>query len=217
MSPQSPPSQDADDKRRRILDAAYEICARRGVEGARMDEVAALARVSKGTLYHFFESKHDLFLASIIDSYEESLRIFDTARRDGGDAPLAHLDRLLVGLTKVLTAMADRMTVHYQAWGLVAGDADARARLYGFLLEFFSERTAETLQAIRQAQACGTFAPDVDAAAVTDGILALLSGFLYHATFDPQHADPKRLNACLDALVRGSFYTATGDAGGGDA
>ena len=51
MSPQKPPSSNVNDKRRRILDAAYEVCERLGVEGAHMDEVAALAGVSKGTLY----------------------------------------------------------------------------------------------------------------------------------------------------------------------
>lgn len=217
MTPRNSSSPETHDKRRRILDAAYEVCERRGVEAARMDEVAALARVSKGTLYHHFESKHDLFLASLIDSYEEGLRLFEPAQRAGAGEPLVHLEQFLAGLTKVLAVMAKRMTVHYQAWGLVAGDPDARERLYGFLLDFFSERTAEVLATIREAQACGAFAADVDAEVVTDGILALLSGFLYHSTFDPHHADPERLNACFETLIRGAFYVAPRNEGDGGA
>ena len=38
-----------------------------------MDQVAALAQVSKGTLYRYFESKEELLLATILDSYEQSL------------------------------------------------------------------------------------------------------------------------------------------------
>jgi TetR/AcrR family transcriptional regulator len=206
------------EKRARILEAAYEVCARRGVEGARMEEVAALAQVSKGTLYHFFESKQDLFLASMIDSYEESLRIFDAAQDAGAAEPLARLDQILEGLTKVLVAMATRMTVHYQAWGVVAGDARARERLYGFLRDFFHERSASIAEVIRDAQRRGSFAADADVASVTDGIMALLSGFLYRATFDPEHADPGRLSACFDALVRDAFYAAppTSTRGEGD-
>jgi TetR/AcrR family transcriptional regulator len=196
----------ADEKRGRILEAAYEVCAQRGVEGARMDEVAARAQVSKGTLYHFFESKQDLFLAATIDSYEESLRIHDTARDDLAEDPRVRLDQILDGMTKVHAAMATRMTVHYQAWGVVAGDAGARERLYGFLVDFFDERSANIFEVIRDGQRRGVFDADVDAAAVTDGIMALLSGFLYRATFDPGHADPKRLNACFDALVRDPCY-----------
>jgi TetR/AcrR family transcriptional regulator len=202
-------------KRSRILEAAYEVCARRGVEGARMDEVAALAQVSKGTLYHYFESKQDLFLAALIDSYEESLRILDTARDGASEQPLVRLDQILEGMTKVLAAMATRMTVHYQSWGVVAGDASARERLYGFLANFFAERSATISEVICDGQRRGDFAAEVDAAAVTDGIMALLSGFLYRATFDPEHADPERLNACFDALIRDAFYTAPPASGRG--
>jgi len=207
MSPR-PPEATLDARRRRILEAALEVCARAGVEGARMDEVAALAQVSKGTLYHFFESKQDLLLASIIDSYEESLRIFDTIPDPAAD-PLGHLDQLLEGMTKVLAAMATRMTVHYQAWGIVAGDSQARSRLYGFLARFFADRVATISHAIRAAQHAGSFAPTADVEAITDGIMALLSGFLYRATFDPANATPRHLEACFDALIRNTHYTGT--------
>jgi hypothetical protein len=48
----------------------------------------------------------------------------------------------------------------------------------------------------------GIFRADLDAPAVVDGIISLLSGFLYHASFDPDWARPERLAATLDALVR---------------
>ena len=64
-----------EEKRRRILDAALAVCQERGVHAARMEEVAARAQVSKGTLYRFFESKEDLFLATIMDSYASVLRM----------------------------------------------------------------------------------------------------------------------------------------------
>jgi len=194
------------DKLRRILDAAHEVCSRCGVEGARMEEVAALAQVSKGTLYNFFESKHDLFLASMIDSYEESLRIFEPADEIGDSGPVAELDRILEGMVRVLEAMAPRMTVHYQAWGLVAGNDRARARLYGFLFDFFNQRSRAIVAAIRAGQDSGAFVPDVDAEALTDGVMALLGGFLYRSAFDPAYSDPARLRSCLDALLRSTFY-----------
>jgi TetR/AcrR family transcriptional regulator len=205
MSPRTP-DDSPDEKRARILAAAYEVCARRGVEGARMDEVAALAQVSKGTLYHFFESKQDLFLASLIDSYEYSDRVFDAVQNVDAVDPLTRLDRILEGMTRVLSEMAMRMTVHYQAWGVVAGDVVARERLHGFLADFFAERSANLSEAIRDAKRQGVFAADADVTAVTDGLMALLSGFLYHSTFDPERANPERLNACFDALLRDAFY-----------
>jgi AcrR family transcriptional regulator len=202
--PRRPTDPESNEKLRRILDAAHEVCARCGVEGARMDEVAALARVSKGTLYNFFESKHELFLASMIDSYEESLRIHGIDE-DAAPLPLAELERILEGMTRVLEAMAPRMTVHYQAWGVVAGDEQARARLYGFLRDFFQQRSRTLVAAIEAAQRSGAFASEVDAHVVTDGVMAMLGGFLYRAAFDPAYADPARLRACFDTLVCNAF------------
>ena len=204
--PSTPPTASAADKRARILRAAHEVCAKHGVGAARMEEVAALAQVSKGTLYHFFESKRDLFLASMIDSYEESLDLFDPLPEGEFLDPRAHLEGVLQGLVRVLERMASRMTVHYQAWGLVAGDVDARERLYTFLMEFFADRTAEIVAAIEAGQRRGVFDRDVDVTALNDGIAALLAGFLYRATFDPENATSERLNACFDALVRAPLY-----------
>jgi AcrR family transcriptional regulator len=46
-----------DDKRRLILDAALRVFAERGYHGTAVPEVAQTAKVSTGTLYHYFESK----------------------------------------------------------------------------------------------------------------------------------------------------------------
>jgi AcrR family transcriptional regulator len=198
----STPEDDSDvGKRSRIVEAALDTCERRGVEGARMEEVASLARVSKGTLYRFFDSKHDLFLATIIDSYEESLRIIDTSV-DAAVEPRQRLDGIFDGLTRVLSALAPRMSVYYQAWGVVAGAPEFQERLYGFLRRFHAERGEEITDAVRDGQRAGVFQPDADAAAFAEGVMALLSGFLYRAAFDPERATAEGLRATPKGAVR---------------
>jgi AcrR family transcriptional regulator len=49
-----------DDKRRRLLDAALTTFAERGYHGTAVPEVAQAAKVSTGTLYHYFASKEVL-------------------------------------------------------------------------------------------------------------------------------------------------------------
>ena len=56
--------------RRRILDAAYELFYRKGFARVSVDEVAALAKVTKRTLYYHFKSKDEL-LASVLDLHHE--------------------------------------------------------------------------------------------------------------------------------------------------
>jgi len=51
------------ESRRRILEAAREVFFRDGFMGANLDEVAEKAGVAKGTLYRYFESKAELYVA----------------------------------------------------------------------------------------------------------------------------------------------------------
>lgn len=54
--------------RRRIIDAAREVFFRDGFMPANLDEVAEKAGVAKGTLYRYFESKADLYVAVLADN-----------------------------------------------------------------------------------------------------------------------------------------------------
>ena len=59
---------------------------------------------------------------------------------------------------------------------------------------------------IEEGQTRGVFRADADVPAITDSLLALLSGFLYRATFDPKSANTERLTACYESLLRGALY-----------
>src|SRR5258706_12398395 len=48
-----------------ILEAARKIFAKKGYEAATVDDVAEAAGVAKGTLYLYFRSKRELYLAAL--------------------------------------------------------------------------------------------------------------------------------------------------------
>src|SRR4028119_545272 len=48
-----------------LLDAALEIFVERGYAAARLEDVAAKAGVSKGTLYLYYDNKEELFKAVV--------------------------------------------------------------------------------------------------------------------------------------------------------
>jgi len=60
------PRQRSDDKRRRILQAAVKVFARKGYFAARVAEIAARAGVADGTIYLYFGGKEDI-LVSLFD------------------------------------------------------------------------------------------------------------------------------------------------------
>lgn len=60
-------------KRRKILDAAAALFAERPFHEVRLDDVALSARVGKGTLYIYFNSKEDLFDELLVTGFEQML------------------------------------------------------------------------------------------------------------------------------------------------
>jgi AcrR family transcriptional regulator len=198
----SPPESASDEKRARILRAALEVCGQTGVTAARMEEIAARAEVSKGTLYRYFESKEDLLLATLLESYEQALKRVDFAFDQASD-PGSLLGRLCDGFVDVLSQVGAHARVYYQVWGIVADAPAFEARLLSFLRAFHAERHAEIEALVRAGQVSGSFRSDVAPLVVADSIGALLSGFIYRASFDPVAASPAALRACLAAIRSG--------------
>jgi TetR/AcrR family transcriptional regulator len=58
-----------EDKRRRVLDKAKKAFAKYGYEGANVNLIARDAGISVGSLYQYFRTKEDLFLALIEEAH----------------------------------------------------------------------------------------------------------------------------------------------------
>lgn len=65
----SQPRPDREQRRRAILDAARETFCERGFDNAAVSEIAARVGVVEGTVYRYFESKHDLLMQVLTDWY----------------------------------------------------------------------------------------------------------------------------------------------------
>lgn len=62
---------DGENTREALLDAARQEFAARGLEGARVDRIAAQAGVNKQLVYHYFGSKDDLYVAVLAQTYSQ--------------------------------------------------------------------------------------------------------------------------------------------------
>ena len=60
-----------DDTKRRILAAAKVEFAKKGLGGARVDDIAARAKANKRMMYHYFGNKEELFRQVVEDAYGE--------------------------------------------------------------------------------------------------------------------------------------------------
>ena len=80
-APADPPSRD------RIIAAAAAEFAARGFDGAKVDRIAARARVNKAMLYYHFKNKADLYRAILRDLFQSIATAAAASRAEGGPPP----------------------------------------------------------------------------------------------------------------------------------
>ena len=100
-----------EDKRRRIIDAAVHVFAKKGFFGARVSEIAESAGVADGTIYLYFKSKDDI----LISLFEEKMqgiieRLREALEEHAGD-PEAKIRRYIVGHLRLVAEQPDLMQV----------------------------------------------------------------------------------------------------------
>jgi TetR/AcrR family transcriptional regulator len=66
-------------RRSDILDAAEKVFFKKGFEQATMDDVATQAELSKGTIYLYFKSKEELYIAIGMRAHRELRHMFEKA------------------------------------------------------------------------------------------------------------------------------------------
>jgi TetR/AcrR family transcriptional repressor of mexJK operon len=135
------------EKRAQILDGAATVFAADGYEGASMARIAAVAGVSKGTLYNHFDSKAALFTAYVGGKCDHYLaHVFDSANHDGDPAEVLRgigkrmvqmmLSDIGLAIYRVVIAEAAKFPA------LARGFFDAGpARAIAFMADWLAEET----------------------------------------------------------------------------
>ena len=67
----------------RIFEAARKVFARKGRDGARMQEIADEAGINRALLHYYFRSKQGLFEAVFEYMFEQYMRSFDAVLEHG--------------------------------------------------------------------------------------------------------------------------------------
>ena len=142
MSPATKESVVEEFRIRSILEAAMKVIARKGVEGASMQEIAEEAGISKGTIYLYFQNQQEL-LEKTADFMFTQLkeRVFAAF-----DSPGSFADRLRT-LLRVQFEFFEQHQDVLQAYGAMTADTDRCARLtkpqYQAYIQRFSRFLAE--------------------------------------------------------------------------
>lgn len=181
-----------EERRRQILDAARQVFSQKGFEATNVSDVAAAAGVSQGTIYHYFDSKDDLFMAVFEEwlttcayqGYAESALTADTTA-----------DRLRVFAQTAAQMMIDSATflpVQMEFWSHILRNDVIRER---FRLVFAELRTFLG-QIIRAGMDSGEFRP-ADAEVLAAIAFAVYDGLILQWLADPEAVDWQQASRAL--------------------
>lgn len=189
-----PPAGDSAETRRRILHAARIHFARDGYRATTNRRIADDVGITPGAIYHYVESKAELYAAVYCDTVDNVYTEFERAVVDGQDL-LSQFSAVLrracelqtadPSITGFIVAVTQETQRHPDLLELLAPQRGRHMRFFTGLVEAAGER--------------GELLPDVDRRALADVLGAVLTGL---ARMAATAGDPQRYTAAVDVLDR---------------
>lgn len=182
--------------RNKLAKSAFQLFAKRGIKNVNLDEVAANAGVTKGSLYWHYKSKKELILAAC-DYYYRQWQQQAEAAIALDDDPRAQFERVV--RHSVQSCLFDRtnrvFTSEVLALSLQDNDFLAvRAEFYHTVCGFYT-RLLEAACARGQVQVA-------DPRAAVGWMVAAIDGIKQRATFEPAICTPEHCDRVVEGLLR---------------
>jgi TetR/AcrR family transcriptional repressor of nem operon len=168
--------------RTNIIEASHELMLKRGYAATSVDDICVKAGVSKGSFYHFFESKEELGLTVLEAFYRTGL-----ARvRSGGFVRMTDPGRRLRGFFDHLEKIAPDLWRHGCLLGSFAGElVETSPRIHRRVAALFDDLVKLLAPIFRAATR-----DDAEATALAEQTLMVLEGAIVVAR---AHDDPGRI------------------------
>lgn len=183
-------------KRDHIVGAASRVFAARPYHRVCMDDIAAAARVGKGTLYRYFPSKEDLYLGVVAEAFDLLIRRVDRVEAEGLSPPTA--------LARMIEAIMETFARHLPFFRLMQ---QGEARLFlrkKQVVRARRERIADGLARVLERGAQTGIFRKVDRALVPTMVIGLVWGTsVNHAGETPAEILAQRVtDLCLHGLLQ---------------
>lgn len=138
-----------------LIAAATEVFARRGYEGASLEEIAETAGFTRGAIYKNFGGKEDLFFAAIERGNERTIEAFRAIAPRSPDAPqwdfsrLAELWRASVDVEDFLAIGMEHQLYVLRNPGARTRAVEHRRKVAALVAAFIEEVAARTGMSLR--------------------------------------------------------------------
>jgi AcrR family transcriptional regulator len=204
----------ASQMRVKLARSAFELFAQRGIRNVNLDEIAAHAGVTKGSIYWHYKSKKEVILAACdhyylrwrrhvraeiaaCDHYERRGRRRARAEIAAGADPFDQLERVLrFSVQSCLFDRANRVFTT-EIFALSLQDDDIRASW----AEFYDAARELNVGLVQAAKARGQLAVD-DPRGAVNWMMAATEGIKQRASFEAEICTPDEREATVEGLIR---------------
>ena len=194
----SPRPDVSDERKNQILNAAEDVFTQKGLDLARMDDIANETGLSKGTLYLYFKSKDDLIIAILDRMFQGVFKQLDARKSDqlgAADAILQFTDAAVRDYKLMLRVMP----VAYEFLALAFRNKIVQKALK----QYFRYYMDVLVPLIERGVKSGEFRP-VDAQDVAIAAGAIYEGTVLLWVYDNTLVDIERhIRAGIDILLEG--------------
>ncbi len=195
MSPRPDVSKE---RKQQILDAAEEVFTRKGLDNARMDDIAKKTGLSKGSLYWYFKSKDDLIIAILDRIFGDMFEQFDAHKNIEHSATEAIL-QFTEAAIRDYKLMLRMMPIAYEFLALAFRNTIVQKALK----QYFSTYMNSLVPIVQRGIDSGEFRP-VDAQEVAIAAGAIFEGTVLLWVYDNSRIDVERhIRSSIKLLLEG--------------
>ena len=176
-----------------------EVCSAQGYHATRMEDIAAAAHVSKGSLYYHFRTKQDLFIELIEEFLSAERQRLKVKLATGMPARHTLREAFYEGF-KQADSMPGLMRGMVDFYLLAVREAEFRKRFDGY----YDEWVSLCAEVIRRGIASGEFSASLDPDATGWTLVTALDGvMLTHIMLNHQERSVETAALCLRLLLAG--------------
>jgi AcrR family transcriptional regulator len=199
-------------QREKILHAAATCFRDRGYHETSVQDICDAAKLSKGGLYTYFQSKDEILAAVIDESFIDTLRAAQAAASDGGTA-VDKLDRVAAVLVERLVSEEAHPVhspqLHLEIWA----EASKNAHLRALCAQAYDRWKTFLAGLLREGMRQGLIRPDIDPEGIAATLVAVFDGLSLQESIARTHVHWPTVMATLRlALGEGIFTPAAGNA-----
>ena len=168
------------ERRLEILEAALTVFVNKGYSDTRMDDIVQAIGLSKGAIYHHFQSKRDLFIA-LIEHWMDQFSSIERGGELSGQSSTAIIKHIALFTAKVFRRNPNWFLAEPEIWAFANRDKEIKALANQLYTRILDELEAVIKRGIKY----GEFKP-VNARMIAMSIMTALHGMIWFVLFQPK-------------------------------